>query len=76
MSGIELPISEEFMKLKVQETLGTLLGANVQIRENDPRLLSIRQELRSIFESTGKTSISESELADYVKRYYFRVQRA
>lgn len=76
MSGIELPISEEFMKLKVQETLGTLLGANVQIRENDLRLLSIRQELRSIFESTGKASISESELADYVKRYYFRVQRA
>ncbi|MEM2925535.1 MAG: hypothetical protein QXJ68_07605 [Methanocellales archaeon] len=75
MSSIELPVSEELIKLKVQETLSTLLGAKVWIRENDVRLLSIQQELRSQFEKSGKNRISEAELVDYV-RQYFRIRKA
>lgn len=75
MSSIELPGSEETVKIRVQETLGAILGARVLIRENDTRLLSIQQELRNQFERSGKTSISEAELMDYV-RHYFRIRKA
>lgn len=75
MPSIELPVSEELIKLKVQETLSTLLGAKVWIRENDVRLLSIKQELQSQFEKSGKSRFSEAELMDYV-RQYFRIRKA
>ncbi len=74
MASIELQVDEEFIKIKVQETLGTLLGARVWIREDDVRLLSIQQELRSQFES-GKTRISEAELMNYVKQF-FRIRKS
>jgi hypothetical protein len=75
MASIKLPASEELIKLKVQEALGTLLGAKVWIRENDVRLLSIKHELRSQFEKSGKKAISEAELVDYV-RQYFRIRKS
>lgn len=74
-SLIELPMSDEHIRLKVQEILSTLLGAKVWIRENDVRLLSIQQELHSLFENKGKTRIPEAELVEYV-RQYFRIKKS
>ncbi len=71
--ALELPAGVDLVKLKVQESLGNLLGARVQIRENDIRLLSIQQELRTCFES-GRTGITAEELMDCV-RHYFRIRK-
>lgn len=55
----------EFVRSKVKETLEDILQLKVNLREGDPRVISIFRDIE------GRTDVPDDEIRRHVERYFF-----
>ena len=55
----------ESVRSKIKETLEDMLQLKVNLREGDPRVLSIFRDIE------GRTDVPEDEIRRCVERYFF-----
>ncbi|NYT18727.1 MAG: isopropylmalate synthase [Methanosarcinales archaeon] len=64
-SGIEV------LRFKVQDTLNDLIGVQITVEKNDPRLRSIQRDIHELYDKEKRVScISDEEIQAYVEKYF------
>lgn len=64
-SGIEV------LRFKVQDTLNDLIGVQITVEKNDPRLRSIQSDIHELYDKEKRVScISDEEIQAYVEKYF------
>lgn len=64
-SGIEV------LRFKVQDTLNDLMGVQITVEKNDPRLRSIQSDIHELYDKEKRVScISDEEIQAYVEKYF------
>ncbi|WP_445474616.1 homocitrate synthase/isopropylmalate synthase family protein [Methanococcoides methylutens] len=64
-SGIEV------LRFKVQDTLNDLMGVQITVEKNDPRLRSIQRDIHELYDKEKRVScISDEEIQAYVEKYF------
>ena len=67
---IEPPDEIDTIKARVEKILNRLMRLEIHLYRNDPRIISIHNDIHKDYAGKNRKRISDEEMMEYVKKYY------